>query len=29
MTTVTIPTALARDKNLVAVPRATYEEFLA
>ena len=29
MTTVTIPTALAKDKNLVAVPRATYEEFLA
>ena len=29
MTTITIPKALANDKNLVAVPRATYEEFLA
>ncbi len=29
MTTITIPKALTKDANLVAVPRATYEEFLA
>ena len=29
MTTVTIPRGLAEQKDLVAVPRSTYEEFLA
>lgn len=29
MTTITIPKALTKDTNLVAVPRATFEEFLS
>lgn len=29
MTTITIPKELHKDKDLVAVPRGTYEEFLA
>lgn len=28
MTTITVPKELSQEKNLIAVPRTTYEEFL-